>query len=71
MARRKTCQLGAMLAEIDCALTDGQRMLGPIGVHAYLVETEDAPRLIGMSGFLERGVLHVDVSRGRATLRMS
>ncbi len=52
-------------------LSDGAKSLGPIRIHAYLVETDDAPRLIGMLGFIERGVLNVDVSRRRAHIRMT
>lgn len=70
LARRPECQIPAILAEIECTLSDGRRALGPIRTHAYLVETEDAPRLIGMLGFIERGVMRLDLSKDRALLRM-
>jgi len=70
LARREECLVPAILAEIDCILSDGQRSLGPLRMHAYLAEIENAPRLIGMLGFLERGILRVELSRNRAFLRM-
>jgi hypothetical protein len=70
LARREECQLPAILAEIDCTLSDGRRSLGPIRMHAYLVEIENAPTLLGVLGFIERGVLRVDLSKDRAFLRM-
>ena len=71
LARGEECQLPAILAEIDCTLSDGQRVLAPIRIHAYLVEIENAPTLVGMLGFIERGVLRVELSRNRAFLRMT
>ncbi len=70
LARREECQLPAILAEIDCTLSDGRRSLGPVRTHAYLVELENAPTLIGILGFIERGVLRVDISKDSAFLRM-
>jgi len=70
LARREECRIPAILAEIDCALSDGQSRLGPIRMHAYLAEIEDAPTLIGVLGFIERGVLRVEYSRNRTFLRM-
>lgn len=71
LARREECRLPAILAEIECRLSDGVRGLGPLRIPAYLVETEDAPRLIGILGFIERGVLRVELSKNHAYLRMT
>lgn len=60
-----------MLAEVDCSLSDGVHVVGPIRMPAYLVEIDNAPRLIGIQGFIERGVLHVDLSRKHAHLKMA
>jgi hypothetical protein len=68
--KRKECQIPAILAEIECILSDDQSVLGPLRMHAYLAEPEDAPRLIGILGFIERGVLRVELSKNRASLRM-
>ena len=70
LARREACQIPAILAEVDCALSDGQRSLGPLRMHAYLAEVENTPALIGILGFIENGVLRVDLSNNRAALRM-
>jgi hypothetical protein len=70
LARTEECQVPAILAEIDCVLSDGQHSLGPIRTQAYLVEAENAPSLIGILGFIEHGVLRVDLSKSRAFLRM-
>lgn len=71
LARSEACQLPAILAEVESVLSDGKRLLGPIQMPAYLVEVENAPRLIGIQGFIERGTLHVDLSKDKAFLRLA
>jgi hypothetical protein len=71
LSRKQECQIPAVLAEVSCALSDGRKSIGPVTMHAYLAETEMAPSLIGMLGFLEKGVLRVDVAGNRASLRLS
>lgn len=39
-------------------------------MHAYLVKAESAPMLIGILGFIDRGVLPVGLSQDRAFQRM-
>lgn len=70
VSKRQECRIPAILAEIECTLSDRQHSLGPIRMHAYLAEPEDAPVLIGVLGFIERGLLRVDLSNNRASLRM-
>lgn len=71
IARREECQIPAILAEINCMLSDGQQTLGPLRMHAYLAEVVNAPTLIGILGFLERGVLCVDFPKNRGFLQMT
>ena len=70
ISQRRGCQIPAILAEVRCTLSDGAALIGPLVLHAYLAEADDAPALIGMLGFIERGVLHVQLSRRRAILRL-
>lgn len=70
IARREECRIPAILAEIECMLSDGERSLGPFRMYACLAEVEDAPTLVGISGFTERGVLRADTAKDRAFLRM-
>lgn len=70
IVRRSDCKVPATLAKVHCAATDGREVLGPIPMLAYLVEVDDAPLLIGMLGFIERGILRVDVSKNSASLRI-
>jgi len=59
-----------MLATVRCWLSDGSASLGPLDMHAYLADKDDVPTLIGMLGFIERGILHIDISHGHVYLRM-
>ncbi len=70
VARRKECQIPAILAEVTCRLSDGVTSIGPVLTHAYLAEHDNVPTLIGMLGFIERGVLRVELARNRAFLRL-
>lgn len=70
IARREECRIPAILARVTCALSDGAQTLGPIRMHAYLAEADDAPTIIGVLGFLERGLLRVALERNTAALRM-
>lgn len=70
ISRRRECQIPAMLATVSCIISDGTKSLGPLRIRAYLAEQDNVPTLIGMHGFIERGVLHVQLSRHRAFLTM-
>lgn len=71
ISRRRECQIPAILAMVRCTLSDGVASIGPLEMRAYLAEQDDVPTLIGMLGFIERGTLHVDLSRASVYLRMS
>jgi hypothetical protein len=70
LTRRPEPQLTAILAQIECTLSDGRRSPGPLTTHAYLAEAEEAPRLIGILGLIDRSIMHIDITRERAFLRM-
>jgi hypothetical protein len=67
---RDECRTPARLAVAECLLTDGLASTGPVRVHAYLADSNQVPSLIGVSGLIERGVLHSDVSTENAYLQM-
>lgn len=71
LSRRRQCQIPAMLAVVRCVLSDGAKSLGPLDMHAYLSEHDNVPTLIGMLGFVERGLLRMHLSRNRASLTMA
>jgi hypothetical protein len=70
LSRRRDCQIPAILASVRCTLSDGVSSVGPLDMHAYLALHDDVPTLIGMLGFVERGILHIDIQRSRTYLRM-
>lgn len=70
ISRRSESQVPAMLARVTCRLSDGDTLLGPLTMQAYLAENDDAPTLIGILGFLEHGLLRLDLSRNTANLSM-
>lgn len=63
---RAECRIPAILAEIECLLSDGTNSLGPLLIHCYLAESNQTPTLLGVSGFIARGVLHVEIENGVA-----
>jgi len=60
----------ALLTMVECVLSDGDTITGPLRVAAYLADSDEAPLLIGMSGLIERGVLRVDASAGDASFAL-
>lgn len=71
VAARPECRIPATLAEVDCVLSNAPVALGPLRMYAYLAEADDAPALLGMSGFIERGTLHVCVEGQEAFLEIT
>jgi hypothetical protein len=71
ISRRRQCRIPALLATVQCILSDGAQSLGPLRIRAYFAEQDNVPTLIGMHGFIERGTLHVELAKGRAFLTMT
>ena|SRR5437588_673714 len=70
IAARAECRIPATLSEIHCTLSDGAAVIGPLKMYAYLAETDSAPALLGVSGFIRSGILHIGVDAAEAYLEM-
>jgi hypothetical protein len=62
LARRPECLIDATLAEVDCLLSDGTAVIGPLRIPAYLADSDEVAALLGFAGILDRLVLHVDTA---------
>jgi len=71
IATRPECRIPALLAEVDCILSDGAVTLGPLRVPAYLAQTDATPTLLGISGFIARGTLHVQIEQADAYIELA
>lgn len=68
ISRRPECRMPALLAFVKCMISDGISSWGPLKMKAYLAESDSAPTLIGILGFIEKGILHVDLTGNRVFL---
>jgi hypothetical protein len=64
---RDECRIPAQLALVDCALSDGNDVIGPLAIHAYLAESNEVPLLLGVCDLLETGVLSIAIRQGHGT----
>jgi hypothetical protein len=69
LVAREECRVPVMLARVNCVLSDGRNSIGPLEIYALLARTNRVPALLGVSGFLERNVLSVNIHKNRASLR--
>lgn len=71
ISARAECRIPATLAMVECVLSDGAALVGPVSIPAYLADSDEVPVLIGMSGLIERGILPVDVTANPASLELT
>jgi len=68
LTRRPECLIDATLAEVDCLISDGAVVIGPLRTPAYLADSDEVASLLGFAGILDRLVLHVDAAGKNAHL---
>lgn len=68
VVRPASNRMEALLANVECVLSDGPSWIGPMRIRAYLSQTDEVPLLIGVSGILERLRLVIDLPRSQAFL---
>lgn len=61
VVQRDECRISATLAQVSCLLSDGRESLGPLIIHAYLADSDQAPTLLGIADVLEQYSMWLDI----------
>jgi hypothetical protein len=68
LVARDECRIEVVLARVGCVLADGNAMIGPMSIIAYLSESNEVPALIGMAELIEVCDLRVSIDGGQVYL---